>query len=245
LSILTNLASHWKFDEHGASGQDAVDIVAAKTLTQMNGVAASTGLKMGGRRLNAGVGNYFVRANDAHFDVSNTTWGYGIHFRMTSKASTGHIVCKRESGQLENWIRYDAGADRFEFRVYATPNGSQTTIVANTFGSPSVEVDYYLIAWVDIALQTINIGVNDQYDSASFAGVTADGASGFEVGAGAGNEWADGWVGDLSFWKGGFPTEAERTVLSNGIAFENFGLDLSGGGGSGVSRSRLVNAGAG
>ena len=209
------LVSHWKMDEAGGAN-NAIDSVGTNTGVHAASPGSAAGKIATCRDLEASSSQHFTVANNASMDVAGVTFGYTGWWQMKSKAATMHMACKR-TGQLEHWLRYDSGSDRFQFRVYETPSGVSVTIEANALGSPATATWYFICCWKDHVAQTINIQVNNgTVNSAAFTAAVTDGTSQFEIGAGAGAEFWGGPVDELSFWKGGFPGASERTAMYNG-----------------------------
>lgn len=223
MPLSSYIISHWKMDEAGGAN-NAVDSVGTNTGVQAASPGSAAGKISTCRDLELSLGQHFAVANNASMDVAGVTFGYTGWWQMESKAATMHMCGKRGAGQLEHWLRYDSGTDRFQFRVYATPSGVSTEVEANALGSPAITTWYFIACWKDHVGQTINIQVNNgTVNSTAFAAAVTDGTSAFEIGAGAGAEFWDGLVDELTFWKGGFPTAAERTQIYNGGA----GVDLA------------------
>lgn len=216
MPLLSIAVAHWKFDEAGGA-VDAPDGIGSITLAQTGSPASVAGKVGTCRSLVAAGPQYFSVASDATLRVSSSyDWGFTWWTKLTSKAMTMHLIGNRTAA-LDYWVRYDAGADRLELVVWAPAAASSATVRADALGSPSTATWYFGATWFDSAAQTINIQINNgTVNSAAWTASTNNTSTTFEIGAGAGGETWDGLVDEITLFKNGFPTAAERTAIYNG-----------------------------
>lgn len=225
MSLLTDLVAYYQLDE--ASGI-AIDAHAAYDLTDNNTVGTAAGKINDARDFERDTGEYFSIADNADFSAGDVDFTIAAWVKMESKPGTMNIVAKRQGlGNLEYYLRWESGADRFQLEV--SPDGSTPVadVNANTLGSPSTGTWYFVVAWHDASANTINIQVNDgSVDSTGHSTGVFNGTSDFQIGAGnSGAESWDGLIDEVGFWKRVL-TSQERTDLYNGgsgLAYSSFG----------------------
>lgn len=215
-SLLTSLVAYWKLDELSGTRVDATgrgnDLTDNNTVTQATGKVGSAG--------------QFAAANseslshvdnaDLSIDPSDTVaaWVY-----LDTKTANRTIVAKANHPSTREFVLYyDFGANRFIVDV-VFGDASNPVAVANSFGSPSTGVWYFVTGWLDSVLATANIQINNgAIDSVATTGSPVDGNGTFALG-----EWQnlgrymDGRIDEVGLWKRVL-TAAERTALYNGGA---------------------------
>lgn len=212
---LTNLISHWKLDESSGSRADSH---GTNTLTDDSSVGSTTGIVGSAANFVAASSDSLSRADNTDLRLSGTDASITLWVKLTSKTAESMLVSKWNSGfDLEYGITYQQSTDRFRFAV---GNGSANFIVlANTFGSPSTGVWYFLQARIDNTAKTIEICVNNTgWDSTSFTGTVKNGTNTFYVGRrvpGASPNYADAAIDEVSIWKRKL-TDDEFSFLYNG-----------------------------
>jgi hypothetical protein len=91
---------------------------------------------------------------------------------LTSLAGNPFFITKydADTGAAAEWIFYLANNNRFAFDVYDRTNNLTGSVLANTFGTPSINTWYIVQMWFDFAAKTANIVVNNSsVDSVSVA----------------------------------------------------------------------------
>ena len=220
-SLLTNLAGYWPLDE--ASG-NALDSLSLNDLADNNTVGAAAGKVNGARSFAAASLQYFSHASNSTFQTGDVDFTLTAWVKLSSKPGTMEIVGKRGggAGSLEYYLRYDGVGDRFNFEV--SPNGSTpvTNVVANTLGSPVVGVWYFVACWHDSVNNQLGISVNaGAADTTSFSSGVFAGTSAFKIGATADsgtNEYWDGLIDEVGFWKNRVLSASDLSTLYNGDA---------------------------
>jgi hypothetical protein len=154
-------------------------------------------------------------------DASISCW-----VNLASKPSLG-VICGKytTSNFVEYLLAYRASRDRFEFLV---GNGTSFfTAVANTFGSPSIGVWYFIKARIDNTAKIAEIGVNNgAFDSVGFTGNIKNGTARFYVGRRDDTSalFLHGAVDELGIWKRKLASEEFASLYNsgNGLSYDNF-----------------------
>lgn len=214
---LTNLISVWELNE--ASG-NALDSHGSNTLTETSGtIDAATGLFGGARDFEAGDTERFEIADNASLSVTDIDWLVTAWVYAESLGGVNRdILAKWPATNGEYLFGYTA-SDRFRFTVRNAANNANATVEANSFGSPSVGVWYFVVGWHDSVANTLNIQVNDgPVDSVSHSGGCRDAGTAFTIGArnqgGTGDAFWDGLIQQVTFWKR-ILTAPERSEIFN------------------------------
>lgn len=220
--ITTPLVAHWRMDE--ASGT-RVDVVAGLNLTSIGSILGEGGLIGNAAAIHTGSGRYLTRADGTSFQAGDIRFGLtGWIYRFTTQAATGRdvetIFSKASSGTSPAYMVY-MFLDNLILHVSSNGTDSVTVI------GPTIQANQWVFfaAWHDPVANTINIKVNDNLTVSAVhsLGVTGTGG-GIDVGLGAIPTPAavlDAKVDSLSFWRNGFPSEDELSMLFHG----GMGLD--------------------
>jgi hypothetical protein len=219
-SLLTDLVSYWKLDE--ASG-NATDSHGANTLTDTNTVTTAAGKQGTARQFTAASTEYFTIADNTDLSTGDIDFTIAAWAYLDSSLTAEGIVGKWTGGSLEYWLGYVGGSTSFAFQV--STNGSDNPSVTGP-GSMMTATWYFLVAWHDSVLNTINIQVNDGtvVSVAHTAGVF-NGTAAFRIGY-DGTWPMSGRVDEVGFWKKVL-SAAERTALygaGSGAAYPFTGL---------------------
>ncbi len=153
----------------------------------------------------------------ADVDITLACW-----VNLASKTTYRPFVSKSSSStnkDMEYSLYYDQGADRFHLTV---GNGVSAGEV-NGLSSPSLSTWYYIVAWHDSTLNTVNIQVNDgSINVAAWTGGSFDGSGLLRIGDWNGLVYfMDGLIDEVSIWRR-LLTIAERTQLyggGNGLSY--------------------------
>lgn len=215
LNLKQDLVGWWALDE--ASGNRSDSHTNGLTLTDNNAVASTTGLVGTAARFATADSEYLERADEALLDM-----GAGVRMtlagwiRLTTKqAEVGNLAAKRGGGTEEYYLRYmgTGGSDRFNFEV----NSGAAGVSATSFGSPSANTWYFLVARYDGT--NLSICVNDgTVDTTAFSSDITASTGAFRIGAAGGaGEHLEGDVDEVGLWKRAL-SAAEITYLYNGGA---------------------------
>jgi len=222
-SLTDNLEAWWKLEE--ASGSRA-DAQGSNILTDINTVTQATG-----KIASAG---QFTRANSESLTIAdNASLSLGADsdfviaawvYLDSTPAGAMILASKGDSAATisqEFQLIYSSGL----FRFSVGDGAASAEVTASTFGAASTGVWYFVYAWHDSTLDTLNIMINNgTTDSVAWANGTQDTAQEFAIGqwsniaaGGAAGHW-DGRIDEVGFWKGGLHFPQERNDLYNGGA---------------------------
>jgi hypothetical protein len=151
---LTGLVSYWKLDE--ASGTRA-DSHGAFALVP-TGTVGSTAGKLSNAANFTGAGVLSV-PTAAALQTGDLDFAVALWVRLASKAADQQFVGKTSTGSDEYAVGYDQVNDRFRFLIKDATLTYQI-LRADNAGSPALSTWYFIAAWHDAALDTLNISVN-------------------------------------------------------------------------------------
>lgn len=172
--------------------------------------------------------NASLSIGDVDFDMAG--WVY-LDTTPASGAQMG-IIGKWQSSNLEYVVLVDntGGTIRFQFLVRNTANDATTTVTASTFGTPSVETNYFIHVYHDSTNDVIGISVNDgTADTAATTGGVRNGTAAFAFGEHTAGSYLNGRASAWRLWKTTLLTAAQITRLYNagvGLADEELGSDI-------------------
>ena len=183
--LLQGIKAHWKLEEASGDRVDATPL--GEDLTPTGTPGNTTGV-VGNALSLSGTGEFLEHASGsfANFDES---FHLAAWVNLDAKSSNRCIVSKwkENTNDREYLLEYDSGSDRFRFAVSNDGNsgGSITVLTADSLGSPSTGVWYFVQAWWDDVNETMCIKVDDgKVDSTTHSGgVYAGGVAQFRVGA--------------------------------------------------------------
>lgn len=207
-------AAYWKLDE--ASGS-ATDSIGSETLTDNNTVTSAAGKQGTARQFTAANSESLSHADDATLSVPSgsltfAAWVYANSYGGVSKV----IISKDDGGGNREYDLYYHGAqNKFSFIVWDS-GGTPYEVFASTLGAPSTATWYFVVAWYDVALQTLNLQVNNGgVDTTTSVPSTRDQAAPFALGAmSSGALFWDGRIDEVGLWKQVL-TSGDRTDLYN------------------------------
>jgi hypothetical protein len=220
MAITDSLVSYWTLNE--TSGTRA-DSHGSNSLTDDSSVGSTTG-KLGNAAL------FVTASTDSLSHADNTDLRLsGIDaticcwVKLSSKSGSQHVfVSKWNFGfAVEYGMDYSVSADRFRFII---GNGSANFVaVANTFGSPTIGVWYFIQATIDNTAKEIAVCVNDTgFDTAAFTGTVKNGSETFYVGrrnTTSGQGWADAAIDEIGIWKRKLTSTEFSQLYNSGSGF--------------------------
>lgn len=218
-SILTNIVGYWHLD--GASGATRIDSGGnGLHLADVNTpVADTTGQIATAPDFNASTSEKLRHADDALLDIT-ADLTISCWVKLNDKSAQRVFVSKWNNADTGRSYKlfYGAGADRFHFAV--TSDGTtttQTTVNADTLGSPSTGTWYFIVARHDDTSGEISISVNaGTADTAAHASGIFSGNSALNVGLDENNvNPMDGQIDEVAIWSR-LLTDAEVTTVYNG-----------------------------
>ena len=215
-TLKNGLIAYWELEE--ASGSRLDSHTNGLTLTESGTVPQVAG-KVGNAAHLTTAGNFLSRADDALFDfslgMSVAAW---VRF-PTSVPSGDFLLVSRARSDNEwrlMWLNSDS---RFFFQTFDAVAGS-SQIKADTFGAPSADIYYLVVATADNTNIKISVNAGTQ-DSVAQSGVIANTAEFFRIGE---QDFNAGFHGDqCGLWNRAL-TASEITQLYNagsGLAYSS------------------------
>ncbi len=214
-TLTTGLVGYWSNDELIGARMDSV---GTDHLTSVNAVGGETG-KIGNAAIFEGSLQYLTVSTNYSLSFSNHSFTVSAWVKLNAK-TPGIAVSKSRS---EYYLGYGSAygqnmfSDRFSFGV----NGVSSYVEANSFGPPSLNTWFHLVAWYDHQNKTINIQINNgPVDSKSQS-------TGNPV---VGNPfWIGTWEGYNNFWNGAIDeVKVWNRVLTTTERQEDYQTGLSG-----------------
>ncbi len=211
---LTNLIAHWRLEE-AANGSRADSHTNGLTLTDVNAnVGQDTG-KQGNCASGFSDTAWLARASESLLQTGAVNFSIACWVYIANKSAARAIVSKRNvATQIEFYLFYDEGADRFTFRL-----GAVDDCVANNFGSVTVNTWYFLSATYTTATKGMTLSVNaGTRDTATALADPTAGTSDFRIGIRAASDAAamNGRIDEVSFFKRALSTGDETTLYNAG-----------------------------
>jgi hypothetical protein len=219
MALNTGLISYYSFD-------DTSDSAGTNTLTNHSATFV-TGKVGNAANFVAASSQYTSLASNSSVQTGDIDFSLAAWVKLSSKGAIRPIVTKWNNtlNKREYALYYDNSSNAFVFQV--SSNGTATALIAATaLGSPSLNTQYYVVAWHDSVLNTINICVNNgTVNSAAYsAGVFVSDSElriGGAVAIGGAQQYMDGQLDEVLFSKRIF-TSAEITDLFNANAGRNY-----------------------
>lgn len=206
-SLLTGLVSFWKLDEASGTRNDSV---GSNHLTDNNTVTQNTGKIGNAAEFVSGNSEYLSIADNS--DLSTGDIDFTIAFWVYPSivdAYQGYVE-KGAGGAREYLVYFDAPVTQFSLVVQ-----NSNEVHASSFGTPSANTWYFIVAWHDSVNNTINIQVNNgAVDSQSYSGGVTDGSGMFQVGRISNPIYCTARIDAMGFWKKVL-SAGERTELYN------------------------------
>lgn len=213
----TFLRSHWRMDE-ATGNANRVDAVGGIDLTALGSPVGVAG------KINGAVeGTVTAQSlSSTHVDLRGDDIKFGFTgWLQFNNVTSGNIVlgCWNTTGGQASYKVFLTGSS-LSFQV--TPNGA--IVPPHVITSSRVLVagqSYFFAVWHDSVANTINVKINaDTTTSASYSLGVFAGTEQFLALRGTSGGFAvspmDGWLDEVNFWRGGFPSEAELASLYNG-----------------------------
>lgn len=213
----TALVAHWKMEE--ASGT-RVDTVAGLNLSSIGLLNSQAGVIGNAVSIPTGHGRYLTRADGTAFAGGDIKMGVtGWIYRYSTQAATGRdveTIFQKGSSGVKPAIQLYMFADKLDLHVSSSGADSVTVI------GPTMAANQWIFfaAWHDPVANTINIKINNgaTVSAPHSLGITNT-AGGIDIGLGTLpvlSAVLDAAVDEVSFWRNGFPTEDELSLLYMG-----------------------------
>lgn len=214
----TGLEAWWELNE--ASGNRS-DSHGSNTLTDNNTVGSTTGKQSNAADFVASNSEYLSIADNASLSTGDIDFTFAGWVYLDSKSSPKKIAQKRSSSTAREWqVFYSSSTDRFQMAAYDNSGSAIGVVSADTLGSPSTGAWYFIVAWHDSGLNTVNIEINNGgVDSTATTGVPSDTGGIFTIGVTVDSgpsysNYFDGRIDEVGFWKRVLTSE-ERSWLYN------------------------------
>lgn len=216
-NTMTNFASdavsYWKFEESAGSRNDSVGI---NNLINNGGVTRVTGKVGGASHLSSTGAQYLSIPDNSSLSTGDIDFTITAWVKAEDLSTYRVIASKRNSASNGEWLLlYDPVIKNFKFYTY---NGSTAVggVAASSFGQPSINTWYHIVAWRDKVAKTVNIQVNNgPINSSVETGAPADSTADFKIGYTYAQTTA--WVGDIdevTFWKKVL-NSSQKTLMYN------------------------------
>jgi len=228
MALADNLVAYWKMDETSGTREDSF---ASFDLTDNNSVTSTNGVINEAAYFTAANSEYLSHADNASLRAGDVDFGWMAWVSLHSKGADRRIVSKRDAVENNDYdLFYSNTGDQFEFYI-ADSDGTQANVAATALGSPSLDATYCIFAWFDASANTINIQVNNgTVNSAAATLSPISGTADLYIGnlEQVARYW-DGWIDEVAYWRGGFPSSDGRSLLYNsgsGLAYP-WSVDVS------------------
>ena len=212
-ALLTSLISNWNFNETTGTRLDSH--TNNNDLADVGSVGFAAG-KIGNAAQFSGSNELSIASNASlqtgDIDFTITAWVY-----LDSLVSSGTILAKwGNSGDFEYRLLYSQGSDRLSWKVSASGTNTKT-VDADTFGAPSTDTWYFLIAEHDSTADEIRISVNNgSSDSLAHSGGMHVDTIDLEFGTEQGGNDLIGRVDEITIWKRLLTTQEKADMYNAG-----------------------------
>lgn len=212
-NVNANMAAYFPFD---GDAKDKAE-VSQNNLSDNNTVTQSTGAASKAGSFASANGEYLATTSGT-MDVPSQSFTFAAWVNLADKSAERAILSKYLSGSSgAYYLYYNSSSDRFTFLLAnGTDNGA---ITASSFGSPSTNTWYYVVAWFDVSTGYASIQVNNGAIDTDIPGafiVPQTTGQEFQIGARTGSSrYMDGKIDEVGFWKRTL-TADERARLYNG-----------------------------
>lgn len=208
-----SLISYWKFDS------DFNDSFGTNHLTATNSPTFATGIVGQGVDLESGSAQHLSVADNASISTGDINFSADCWVKLESKSVQMLIMGKATGATMEWILEYSQAQDRFRFYI-RSGGGTFVVVDANSLGSPSTGVFYYIYVEHDATNNFVRIRVNNgTTDSTATSGTAPpDNAAPLRFGyLGTGANYLDGIIDEASFYKR-VRTSQEQSDRYNGGA---------------------------
>ncbi|HEU4594597.1 MAG TPA: LamG-like jellyroll fold domain-containing protein [Pyrinomonadaceae bacterium] len=212
-TLNSGIVAFWKLDEASGTRYDAV---RTNHLTDNNTVTQATGKVGNAASFASASSEYLSCADNADLSTGDVDFMGAGWFQLMTKTASMDLVAKwGASGNFEYILTYDQATDRFIF--FVSNNGTTTaSVIANTFGSPSIGTWYFVVFYHDATGNLIGISVNNgAFNTTAHTTGVFNSTAPFQIGARAVSpSYFNGRADAVGFWKR-LLSAAEITELYN------------------------------
>ena len=222
-----SLIAYWKLDETSGTRIDAVGV---NDLADGNTVGATAGVIGSAAQFVAGNSEYLEVADGPLLRIGSGGATIVAWVKLADTAAI-YTICSKWHNYEEFLLFYRLSDDRFRFQV-SSDGVDRTAVNADSFGSLSADIWYFVVAWVDPVAQVIGIQINNGAQNTAACTLAINGGlDPWRIGAyGASasvNASMNGAIDEVGYWKRVL-TAGERTTLYNGGAGLTYPFDSSG-----------------
>lgn len=172
-------------------------------------------------------------ADNATLSMPSTSFTLACWVYFDSVAASQCMIGKLSAGpNLGYMLNIESNAGPLQFQFFLSTTGSNLNRrFATTLGTPVAGAWYFVVAWLDIVAQTMNIQVNNgTVDStASFTGTCIDDPNPFRLGAndfGGAQGFMGGRLDSVGVWKQALSASDRAALYKGGVGMAY--RDLSG-----------------
>jgi Concanavalin A-like lectin/glucanases superfamily len=242
VALTDSLDGHYALDE--ASGTRLDSTANSYDLTESGGTTSSTTGKISSAAVFTAVSDRFLVASASSiYQYADTDFTIQAWVNLTTKSATQRIITKFGASHGEYQLRYNSGADTFEFYVWGTSGYGSQGLVSTSSGI-STGTWYHLICHHDATANEIAITTNAGTPvTTSHSTGTYTSTDLLRLGdSNDYNEPPDLALDEVGFWSRVL-TSGERTSLYNGGS--GFAYPFSGGASLVVTpfRNRVMSPG--
>jgi len=206
-----SLVAYWKLEETSGTRFDSK---GSNHLTDNNTVTQADGKRGKSAQFVAANVEYLQIADNASLSTGEIDFTICAWVYLDSTGTTRVIASKGDNtGGKDEWqLRVSGSLNKFQFLVKDLIDASEF-VTADSFGTLSTGVWYFVVGWHDETANTINIQVNGgAVDSVTKTLTISDLTGPFNIGSlGVAGPW-DGRIDEVGFWKRVL-TERERKDL--------------------------------
>lgn len=227
MALTDNLISCWELEEASGTRADAV-VASANDLTDTNTVTSTTG-KVGTCAAFATATSESLRINSNASLQVTSSFSVAAWVRMTTLGNWGMVTkWNIYSGSGEYALAY---ANGYGFAFNVRDSGNTTThLIVHASGVKSTATWYFTTVVYDAAGPTIYINVNaGTRSSAAGPATPRSSTNAFCLGSYVQDNFLDGDLDQVCFWKRAIST-AEETTLYNGGAGLSYAAMVGSGG---------------
>lgn len=211
------LEAYWPLNESSGNaldvGPNGLDLVDHNTVGY---AAGSGGLSAGARDFESGNSEYFDHTDASNFHLGSGDVMFAAWVQFESLAgATGYqaIITKNDGGTGNEYSLYYDNTSHYITLAISTNGTSWTFLSASTYGTVSINTPIFIVAGrLASGLAFIRIN-NGPYQYTSVGTPYGSGTAPFRIGNDTSNNYFDGLISRVGFWKGRILSEEEQALL--------------------------------
>ena len=215
--LLSGLAAYWNLNETGGPRADSFGV---SNLTDNNTTLSGTGKVGNAAAFVAASSQYLSVASNSAIQVGDFDFTIAGWVNLTTLPVVGACLWSKAATSNIAFVCDFNGATRFRF--YVTADGATPAIAtANNFGLPSIATWYFVLAYHDSVNNVIGIQVNNgTADTTAHSAGVFVGTAALRIGArgsgGAQDEYMNGLVDEVGFWKRLLTSDEKAQIYNSG-----------------------------